>query len=51
MKARAGNLPIILCRLPSVGASWKEPYPGWVDTSTATAAWILSVALGSSTNS
>lgn len=50
LKARAGNLPIIICRLPSVGASWKEPYPGWVDTSTASTAWIFNAAIGGSVN-
>jgi len=49
LKSKAGDLPIIICRLPSVGASWKEPYPGWVDTSTATAAWVHLTATGGNT--
>jgi len=46
LKNKAEDLSVIFCRLPSVGASWKEPYPGWVDTITATAAWIYSSATG-----
>eukprot|EP01111_Echinosteliopsis_oligospora_P006266 TRINITY_DN2032_c0_g1_i1.p1 TRINITY_DN2032_c0_g1~~TRINITY_DN2032_c0_g1_i1.p1 ORF type:complete len:1215 (-),score=254.54 TRINITY_DN2032_c0_g1_i1:38-3682(-) len=44
--ARRGELPIYIVRPAIVGASWKEPVPGWIDSVAAIGAVILYVGVG-----
>jgi fatty acyl-CoA reductase len=41
-----GSLPIVIVRPSIIGASWKEPVPGWVDALTAAGGLILTAGLG-----
>lgn len=42
----ASDLPICIVRPTIIGGSWKEPYPGWIDSVSAAGVFYLSVGLG-----
>jgi len=41
-----GSVPVAIVRPSIVGASWKEPVPGWVDVISAAGAIYMSAGLG-----
>lgn len=41
-----GTVPLIIVRPAIIGAAWKEPFPGWVDSLTAAGGIILTGGLG-----
>ena len=46
LEKRRGNVPLTILRPSIVGASWREPTPGWVDCISAAGAVFVTVALG-----
>jgi fatty acyl-CoA reductase len=42
----AGSLPYIIVRPSIVGASWKEPFPGWIDNYNGPSGLFVSVGMG-----
>jgi fatty acyl-CoA reductase len=40
------KLPLTICRPSIVGCSMKQPYPGWIDSISAAAAFYTFVGLG-----
>ena len=41
-----GGIPFCILRPTIVGSSWKEPFPGWVDSVSAAGAGYLAIGLG-----
>ncbi|CAK9022477.1 Fatty acyl-CoA reductase 2 [Durusdinium trenchii] len=41
-----GNIPLAIVRPSIVGASWREPCPGWVDVVSAASAVFMGICLG-----
>eukprot|EP00916_Digyalum_oweni_P011108 GHVL01018457.1.p1 GENE.GHVL01018457.1~~GHVL01018457.1.p1 ORF type:complete len:1150 (+),score=170.16 GHVL01018457.1:27-3476(+) len=41
-----GNVRLAICRPTIVGAAWRDPLPGWVDSVVASGAMYLAVGLG-----
>jgi len=46
LEKRRGNIPVSYVRPTIVGASWREPVPGWIDSVSAIAAVILYTGVG-----
>lgn len=46
MKSRKGNLPLCIVRPAIINTSYREPFPGWLDSIAAAAALFLFVGLG-----
>lgn len=46
LSLRRGNVPLFFVRPTIVGATFKEPFPGWVDSVAAVGAVILYVGVG-----
>lgn len=46
MQVRRGNLPMCIIRPAIINTSYKEPFPGWLDSIAAAAAMFLFVGLG-----
>lgn len=45
-KIRRPDLPTVLFRPSIIGGSYKEPFPGWIDTFSAAGGLTLAVGLG-----
>ncbi len=43
---RRGDLPLVLLRPSIVSAAWREPFPGWIDSQAAFAAFVLLIGSG-----
>lgn len=43
---RRGDVPLAIVRPSVVSASWREPFPGWIDSSAAFAAFVALIATG-----
>lgn len=43
---RRGNIPLLLFRPTIIGASYKEPSPGWIDTISAASALYVTAGVG-----
>ena len=41
-----GQVPLTLLRPSIIAASWKRPFPGWIDSPAAFALFIMSIGLG-----
>ena len=46
MKLRRGNLTMAIVRPAIINTSFKEPFPGWLDSVAAAAAYYMFVGLG-----
>lgn len=46
MQKRRGDLPMCIVRPAIINSSYKEPFPGWLDSIAAAAAMYLFVGLG-----
>lgn len=46
MKLRRGDLTLTIVRPAIISTSYIEPYPGWVDSLAAAAAYFMFVGLG-----
>lgn len=44
--ARAADLPLTLVRPSIIAASWREPFPGWIDSHAAFAGFVALVGTG-----
>lgn len=43
---RRGNVPLVIVRPSVISASWREPFPAWIDSGAAFAAYALYTGLG-----
>ncbi len=43
---RRGDVPLVLLRPSIVSAAWREPFPGWIDSQAAFAAFVMLVGSG-----
>ena len=46
VQTRAPNFPLTFIRPSIVGASWRDPVPGWIDSLVASSAIFFFVGLG-----
>jgi hypothetical protein len=46
MRLRRGDLPLSIVRPAIINTSYLEPFPGWVDSVAAAAAYYMFVGLG-----
>ena len=46
MKLRKGDLPVTIVRPAIINTSYKEPFPGWLDSIAAAAAYYMFAGLG-----
>ena len=46
LEQEADNLPIVLVRPSLIGASWKEPFAGWVEKSSGPCDLFIAVSIG-----
>lgn len=46
LEKRRGNIPVSYVRPTIIGASWREPFAGWIDSVSAIAAVILYTGVG-----
>jgi len=46
LAALRGDLPLVLLRPSIVSAAWREPFPGWIDSQAAFAAFVMLVGSG-----
>ena len=44
--ARRGSVPLEIVRPSIISASWRHPFPGWIDSSAAFAGVVLLVGMG-----
>lgn len=46
LAARRGDVPLVLLRPSIVSATWREPFPGWIDSRAAFAAFVMLIGSG-----
>ena len=46
LKRRKGDLPVCLIRPAIINTSYSQPFPGWLDSIAAAAAYFMFVGLG-----
>jgi 1-acyl-sn-glycerol-3-phosphate acyltransferase len=44
--ARAGDVPLAIVRPSIISASWRHPFPGWIDSQAGFAAFVVLLGLG-----
>jgi fatty acyl-CoA reductase len=44
LEQEAGNLPVVIVRPSLIGASWKEPFSGWVEKSSGPCDLFIAVS-------
>lgn len=44
--ARRGTVPLAIVRPSIISASWRHPFPGWIDSSTGFAAFVALLGMG-----